>query len=479
MASRWNPRFTRRAYLRSSVGAFGAAAVAGLLTACSAPAAPTPPPPAKTTGQPAPAATAVPVAPAAQAKPSGEERTLVYWTFMATDQRFPDRKVLFPQWGEQNKAKVQIEEVAAGNPFTQKMSAAFAAKLLPDLLDPWDSNAVITFAAQGFLKDVEDVMKESGRDDFFPTAVDFGTLKGKLFGMPLLGYPHLMHYRKDWFAEEGLKPPTTWEELYPVVKKLHGKKKDGGEIAGISGYFGSIHAPPFFQNMVGPNNGFTFDEAGKVVIDSKEVQQAMQHVKNLVPFFQSGYANMNYGDTRNQFVDGKIAIEMDSTSMANVIVKSKPEMGEKVTSVVLPWGPSSKQNRSGYNGISYFSIGSQTKFPDLAQSFLTWFYSPEIYLKAFLSYDWGLIPERRSTATSPEWHNKLPPQAKPIVEAGAKAAEISTFPGQDHGPHPIGNKLLAEDIYRNLLQKIASGTDTVDGALKWAKGEIDRINKEG
>jgi ABC-type glycerol-3-phosphate transport system substrate-binding protein len=169
---------------------------------------------------------------------------------------------------------------------------------------------------------------------------------------------------------------------------------------------------------------------------------------------------------------------MDSTSMANLIVKAKPELGQKVTSVILPWGPSSKQNRSGFNGISYFSIGSQTKYSDLARDFLKWFYSPPVYKEAFLSYDWGLIPQRRKVSDDPEWRKALPEQARPIVEAGVEAAELASFPGEDVGPNPISNKLLAEDVYRNLLQKVADGKDGVDANLRWAEAEIKRIQKE-
>jgi multiple sugar transport system substrate-binding protein len=470
---------TRRQALR----ALSLAATGALLAACGggAPPAPTSAPakaaePAKAAA-PAKDAAAAPQA-AAPAKAAAGETTLVYWTFMATDQRFPARKEMFPRWGQPKQAAIQIEEIVAGNPFNQKMAAAYAAKLLPDLLDPWDSTALITFAAQDFVQDVDQVLKETGKDDFFPVGITFSLYKGKSYGLPLLGFPHLMHYRKDWFEEEGLKPPTTWEELYGVAQKLQGKKKDGVEISAVSGYFKSIHAPPFFQNMIGPNDGYTVDEAGKVAIDSKEVREAMQHVKNLVPFFQAGYANMEYGDTRNQFIEGKIAIEMDSTSMANLIVKAKPEMGKKVTSAILPFGPSSKRKRSGYNGLSYFAIGSQTKNADLARDFLKWFFSVPVYTEAFKSYDWGLIPERRSVADSEDWRKALPEQARPIIEAGVKAAELSTFPGQDFGPNPIGNKLLAEDVYRNLLQKVGSG-EPIDAALKWAAGEVNRIMKEG
>ncbi len=468
--SAFHSKLTRRSFLAG----LGVVATLPVIAAC-APPTPTPAP-----AKPAAEAPKPPTpAPAAKPAASKEEVTLVYWTFMPTDQRFPGRKTLFPQWGEKNNAKVQIEDLSAGNPFNQKMAAAYAAKLLPDLLDPWDSNATISFAAQSFIAPVDDLIKELGKEDFFKTALDFGTYKGKLYGLPLIGWPHLMHYRKDWFAEEGIKPPTTWSELIDIVPKLHGKTKGGNQIAALSGFFKSIHAPYMFQDYVGPNGGYTFNEKGDVVINSKEVAEAMQAIKNLSPYFQAGFTNNDYTETRTMFVEGKIAIETDSTSMANVIVKTKPELGQKVTSVLLPWGPSSKRDRSGFNGISYFSMGAQTKYADQARSFLLWFYSKPIYTEAFKTYDWGLIPERRSVADSPEYRKAVPEQAQPIVEAGIKAAELSTFPAQDHGPNPIANKLLAEDVFRNLLQKVTEGKEGIDSALKWAEGEIKRIVKEG
>ena len=33
-----------------------------------------------------------------------------------------------------------------------------------------------------------------------------------------------MYYRTDWFAEAGVKPPTTWDELVSVAKAVQAKK---------------------------------------------------------------------------------------------------------------------------------------------------------------------------------------------------------------------------------------------------------------
>src|SRR5262245_17637044 len=321
-------------------------------------------------------------------------------------------------------------------------------------------------------------MRDIGRDDFFTPGVTFGTFKSKLWGIPLAGVPILMYYRKDWLEEEGITPPTTWDDILGAAKKLNGKTKGGAQIAAVSGYFGPPHAAVFLQNHLGPNNAHLFDQQGKVAVSSKETREALQQIRAMVPYYQPGYTNMNYGDTGNMFSDGKLAIQWGSTTTATSLVRSKQDVGSKSAAVLLPWGPSSKKDGGGYNGINYLTLGAQSKNADLVRDFLKWHYSPPIYSEIYRSLDWAFVPQRRSVATDAEWLKVVPANARPSIDAGVKAAEVGTVPAQDFGPNPLANKLIAEDFYRNILQKTAGTSDSIDDVVKWADGEIKRIIKD-
>src|SRR6476661_4461671 len=93
----------RRALRALGIGASGA-----FLVACGGAAAPAPTSAPAKAAEPAKDTGAAPKA-AEPVKAAAGETTLVYWTFMATDQRFPARKEMFPRWGQPKKAAIQIE----------------------------------------------------------------------------------------------------------------------------------------------------------------------------------------------------------------------------------------------------------------------------------------------------------------------------------------------------------------------------------
>lgn len=479
-----NVTLSRRALVLGS-----AALAASVLAACGgSPSAPATSAPSASTSvaTPAPAqsGSGTSSTPAAASAPAGAGATkLTYWTFMPTKPRFQARPQMFAEFGKAHNATIEVDDVTAGNPENQKLAASFAAHVEPDLLDPDTSDRAVQWGQQGFLTPVDDLVNQIGKDDFPPVAITFATWQGKLYGIPLLGYPHVMHYRKDWLDEEGIKPPETTDELIAAAQKLNGTSKSGQQRSGISIYFASVHAPPFFQNFIGPNEGYTFDQKGNIVIDSDQVFQAMKTVNTLIPYGAPGYTNLQYGDTRNLYTEGKIAIEIDSTSMGVALVagaKTHPEVTENTESKLIPWGPSSKKDRSGFNGITYFAIGAQTKNGDLVRQFLTWFYGKDVFTRAFLSYDWGLIPERISVATDPKWFAQVPKPAQSVIKAGTEAVKYDTFPGEDWGPSPAGNELVASDTYRNLLIKVSQAKSDSDlkAALQWAKNDVKQATQQ-
>jgi multiple sugar transport system substrate-binding protein len=97
----------------------------------------------------------------------------------------------------------------------------------PDLVSVGDSNlpnyayrkliAPVDPAAFGFKTQQELV------DAYEPGVLDGFIIDGKLYGIPMDLASISMYYRKDFFKEAGLdpeKPPTTWEEVAEMGKKL-------------------------------------------------------------------------------------------------------------------------------------------------------------------------------------------------------------------------------------------------------------------
>ncbi len=59
-------------------------------------------------------------------------------------------------------------------------------------------------------------------NDFFPTLLTGGNSYGKegMFSLPIHSFTELMYYDKDFFADNNLAVPTTWEEVEDISRKI-------------------------------------------------------------------------------------------------------------------------------------------------------------------------------------------------------------------------------------------------------------------
>lgn len=76
------------------------------------------------------------------------------------------------------------------------------------------------FAAAGWTIPVDDVVAGGERDKFFKGTLDGATYNGKLYGIPWFNNGPGLYYRKDLFAQAGLQPPKTYDDLLAAAKKL-------------------------------------------------------------------------------------------------------------------------------------------------------------------------------------------------------------------------------------------------------------------
>src|SRR5215217_6297946 len=110
----------------------------------------------------------------------------------------------------------------------QKLSAALPTGTGPDIFDAGTAIS-IKFITAGFLEPnppaIDQYMKSGAWDDF---TVNFLTIDGKTYGLPLLEGRAAMYYNKAMLAEAGLAgPPSTFPELMDAAVKLTKLDADG------------------------------------------------------------------------------------------------------------------------------------------------------------------------------------------------------------------------------------------------------------
>jgi raffinose/stachyose/melibiose transport system substrate-binding protein len=135
------------------------------------------------------------------------------------------------------------------------------------------------------------------------------TEDGKEYSVPILGVAHGVYYNKDTFDKYGLKEPKTWGEFLAACKKL----KDNGETVIAQGIKEPWSLYEVVYSGLGPN--FYGGEKsrqklirGQMKLTDKPFVDAFAAIKELVPYFATGYQGLNYVDMQQLFVSGKAAM---------------------------------------------------------------------------------------------------------------------------------------------------------------------------
>jgi len=111
-----------------------------------------------------------------------------------------------------------------GDYFT-KLKTLWAAGDKEGIPDVLFLSPVVTYAGQGVLEPLDPFIKASGYDtsDYWPSLLDFGKLKGTIYGLPRDIGIEVLYYNKDIFDEAGVSYPTnfwTWDDLKAAAKQL-------------------------------------------------------------------------------------------------------------------------------------------------------------------------------------------------------------------------------------------------------------------
>ena len=187
-------------------------AFAGLLAGCAAPvAAPAAAPAADTAADAA--------APAGDAAaPTGE---LVYNSYQSDPAPREVDAALVAQFQEANPGLEVTHSTVAHEDFKQAIRTYLAASTPPDVMTWFAGNRARFFLDRGLNMDICDFDQEQGWLEDFPKGfVALSTVEDKQYFVPTSYYWWALYYNKTVLEENGLQPPTTWDELLNVCSVL-------------------------------------------------------------------------------------------------------------------------------------------------------------------------------------------------------------------------------------------------------------------
>lgn len=242
----------------------------------------------------------------------GGAKTLTYWASNQGASIDFDKQTLQPEldkFEQQTGIKVNVEVVPWSDLLNRLLAAATSGKG-PDVVNignTWSASLQATGAFIPF--DDATLNAVGGKDRFVPAALAAAGAPGQPpTAVPLYSLAYALYYNKKMFADAGVTaPPTTWEELVTVGKKLTKGDQWGLAVEGANPSENSHHAFAFGQQW----GGEWFDASGKPTFDTP---QNVAAVKRYIDFMAVDKivnpSNAEYAQNQSvsDFANGKAAM---------------------------------------------------------------------------------------------------------------------------------------------------------------------------
>lgn len=135
---------------------------------------------------------------------------------------------------------------------------------------------------------------------------------GALYGIPFGAETSILAYRKDIFEEQGLSPPSTYDEMRAAMAKL----ADAGIPAMTSrGKTGHQVTAGWLLHLA-PLGGKVFDDNWNPVFNNAAGVEAAQVMREITQTGPKGIASFGFGEAAAAFLGGDAAMYLDTLKIA-------------------------------------------------------------------------------------------------------------------------------------------------------------------
>ncbi len=401
---------------------------------------------------------------AASATAFARDTITVWYAGNFQDQMDMVNNRLVPAFEKANPDVDVVVEFIPWGDLTAKLNTAFATGSVPDVFMHGQA-ATAGLVEAGRLAPLDPYLANFDTADFGPT-FEQGSVAGKHYLAPVYGSGNLVVYRTDVWKDAGLDPatpPTTWDELLDVARKLtvrdaKGEIQRAGLLIGSSGT--SIQQP--FSSFFWQAGGSWFSQDGKqVTFDSPAAVKAIKFFQQLFDP-KTGVTRLgeNVGASPvNPLVTGQAAMMFGAMEMAAGLKTTNPDVFATLNA--LP--PTKDVAQATFYSFAGFFISQDSKLKDQAWQYISFALSPE-WLEAFNSAA-GSLPPRSSLANAEFL------ASSPVLKAYSDNIQYA------HGNPNVAVWVQARDITAKHLEAAVYGRETAEQAASAIQAEIEAALK--
>lgn len=239
-----------------------------------------------------------------------EATSITAWINAGRDQAQIVRRMIDDEFTPHNGIAVVLNLVSSADTLVQ----ATLADKGPDVALLVSSDLPVNLAKRGALYELSsyegfaEIQKR-----FHSSAFIKYQYKDGIYALPNTQEFMMMFYRKDVFAELGLQPPSTWEELYEILPQIMRKNMTVG-IPADQGVF---------EMLLYQKGGTLFvEDLSSTALDTTE---ALDAFKMWTRFYTDHSFPLSF-DFYNRFRTGEMPIGLASYNMYNTLATLAPEL---------------------------------------------------------------------------------------------------------------------------------------------------------
>jgi multiple sugar transport system substrate-binding protein len=283
----------------------------------------------------------------------------------------------------QNRIKLQILEL--GYPqLRSKLITAAGGDNAPDfsLIDVvW----IAEFVEAGYLKSIDELdsawVDTVFCQDWYQSLVNAVSYQNHIYGLVTQTGTEHLYYRRDWFWQEGIEPPETWQQLIDVATHFQQdfirKKYKLGDHAMdlLGGVRGGESTAARWLLSLWSANGKIFDKYNGVIFDDFPARMALELYYDLIHKYKvvsQRCITWDWQHPRKLFGAGKIALFVGGSYEWTMLQKQTgwddQTMREKIGFIPFP-AATVGQKVVGTGGMAY-CIFKQSHNQKLALEFL-------------------------------------------------------------------------------------------------------------
>jgi multiple sugar transport system substrate-binding protein len=235
------------------------------------------------------------------------------------------------KWGQKHDTEVTVDHINLAQ-LPARAQAEVAARSGHDIFGHLSPQAGLEDRVINHRSIVEEVQHKLGKVSTVGRKSCYNPKTKKWHGFPENFVPDPVHYRRDLFAQVGVKKPDTWHDILVAAPKL----KAIGHPVGI-GMSNELDSNMALIALLMCFGGFIQDAHAHVTINSKGTVEALKFMKSL---YRRGMTNEVFAWTassNNQgYLSGRLSLALNAISIARSAESQNPDLARKTAILPIP-----------------------------------------------------------------------------------------------------------------------------------------------